>query len=99
MFVVPVAGHDRVVTDLDPADPAQGRAEIEGALADRPLDAAALGVTARCALVPGDGGGAITAEITGAGGRFGRGTTAVIEADARSDLVARLAGDQTDQPV
>lgn len=71
---------------LDPADPAQGRAEIEGALADRPLDAAALGVTARCALVPGDGGGAITAEITGAGGRFGRGTTAVIEADARPDL-------------
>lgn len=47
----------RLEARLDPADPAEGRAEIEGALADRPLDAAALGVTARCALAPGDGVG------------------------------------------
>lgn len=80
----------RIEARLDPAvatnASSEHRGEIERALADRPLDAAALGVTARCALAAEDGGRAITAEILSASGRFGRGATTVIEADARPDL-------------
>ena len=76
----------RLEARLDPDAPPQGRAQIERALADRPVDGAAAGVVARCSLAPGEGGGEITADIVSAHAAFGRDPTTVIEAGARSDL-------------
>lgn len=82
----------RLEAVLDPrrdaaAPAAAGRAAIERALADRPVDAAAAGVTrARCALgVDAAGDATLTAEIDFAAPPPA-GLTAVIEADDRPDL-------------
>ena len=76
----------RIEARLDPDAPPQGRAQIERALAERPVDGAKAGVTARCSLAASDGGGEITADIVSAQADFGRDPTTVIEAGARPDL-------------
>lgn len=81
---VPVSA--RLEARLDPAGPPGRRAEIERAMADRPLAAAAAGVTrARCSLGAGADGAILTAEVDFAAPPPA-GLTAVIEADDRPDL-------------
>lgn len=76
----------RLAARLEPDAAPEGRAEIERALAERPLDADAAGVTAAtCAVTPAAAGHALTAEITFSAPP-GSGLTTVIEAGPRPDL-------------
>lgn len=86
----------RLTARLEPEAAPEGRAEIERALADRPLDARAAGVTAaQCALAAGAAGHSLTAEITFAAPP-GSGMTTVIEAGARPDLWIGAAETRTE---
>lgn len=94
-----ILAQGRIEARLDPDATPQGKAQIERALADRPLDGAAAGVSARCSLAPGEGGGEITADIVSARADFGRNPTTVIEAGSRTDLwigpaASRSSGDR-----
>ena len=81
--------------DADAAAP-EGRGTIERALAARPTEAGAAGVTgARCALGVDAAGPMVTAEITFAEPPA-PGLTTVIEADARPDLWIGTAATETD---
>ncbi len=76
----------RLSATLAPGAPAEGRADIERALADRALDPAAAGVTrARCGLEPGADGPRIAAEVTFDAPPSAT-PVAVIEAETRPDL-------------
>ena len=81
-----IPAETRLAARLDPLAPPQGKAEIERALADRPLDARAGGVAAaRCGLAPAEGGRRLTAEIT-LDAPPGPGLVTVMEAPSRPDL-------------
>ncbi len=76
----------RLTARLGATAPPEGRAAIERALAARPLDAGAAGVTrARCDLAPAGPGREIIVEIT-FDAPPGRDLTTVIEAEGRPDL-------------
>jgi len=75
----------RLSARLEPHAPAVGRLEIERALADRPMAAAAGVAAARCALSADGAGHRLTAEIDFAAPQ-GPGLSVVIEADSRPDL-------------